>query len=125
MALIPPIFALFSDIFLSSSTAASVLSLLVESSNVINTNFELPFDTLLVISFGKNSIGTAVPVKSLILTTFETPSIFLILFSKVIISLSAIFSVMAIAKAPLWKSLVNIFWPLIVSISLGKYTKIS
>ena len=125
IALIPPTLDSLLTKVLISSTAARVISSLVELLNVTNINLELPFVTLLVISFGKNSSGIVVPVISLILTTLLTPSTSLTLSSNLIMSLSFMFSATITAYAPILKSFVNTFSPCIVSISSGKYTNMS
>ena len=120
IALIPPILTFSSEIFLISSTAANVLSSLVEFSNRTRINSLLSLATFDVISSGNISTGIFVPAKSLILTTFVTESICLYFSSSSNISLLDIFSTTTMENAPIWKSSVNISSPFNVSISLGK-----
>ena len=104
IAVIPPTLVEESVIFLISSTASRVFSFEVDSVNVISINSALPLDTLATTSLGSISFGIVVPVKSVKLTTFSTPSIFFILSSNIKISYELIFSTTTVENAPILKS---------------------
>ena len=124
MALMPPTLQVSLVISLTFVTAFNVVSADVASLYVISIISLLSLLNLLRISVGKILAGISVPRTSYPVITLATPSISLILSSSFKISLALIFSNTVTEKAPMLKSSAKIFWPFIVSISSGKYTKI-
>ena len=76
-------------------------------------------------SFGSASIGVDKSATESYQTTFFTWSTFFIFSSSSTTCFSSIFSTIHIEKAPVPKSFFKISWPSIVSMSDGKYERIS
>ena len=107
------------------STALIVLSFDVDSLNVTTIIVLSLFVTLFTISDGNMSIGIVSSVMSAILITSFTPSMSFILSSSFSISWFDILSTVTNEKAPIPNSSVRMSCPFIVSMSFGRYTKIS
>ena len=81
IALMPPTLAMSFNVFLISVIAFNVFSFDVVSLNVTNIRVLSPFFTCSRKLSGNISKGIDTPVRSLIVNTLLTPSIFLIFFS--------------------------------------------